>query len=162
LGRAVVDRDRFVSRYRRGDERSGETLAARIEGSRGVEHGSRRPGFGLPLSYSYDAESDRIVVGLVDAPGSKKQRFAESTEEVTLTVYDSEDVDSWRSVLITGTIHPVDPTEVDDELTPLFFRQEDDATSEDRVVGFDWFDRTWYEIRIDEISGRHSGVEDRR
>lgn len=111
-------------------------------------------GYGLPMSYRYDRDNDRIVLGFVNRPGSKKQQFATVTETATLTVYDYEDVDSWESVIVTGTLHAIDDATVPERLTPVFFHPDD---GESGMVELDEFERTWYELRIDEISGRHSG-----
>lgn len=119
--------------------------------------GADNRGYGHPVSFRYDEENDRIILGLVNAPGSKKQRFATATEEVTLTVFDYEDVDSWMSVIVTGTIHQLSEADVPDQFATLFYFQEDDATGERRMVDLDEFERVWYELRVGDISGRYSG-----
>ncbi|WP_254766470.1 pyridoxamine 5'-phosphate oxidase family protein [Salinilacihabitans rarus] len=114
-------------------------------------------GYGLPMTYGYDEADDRLVLGFVSAPDSKKRRFVAAAEEVTLTVYTYEDVDSWRSVVVTGTLESVSESEVSGHLAPLFFVEEDEATGERRFVEFGELEREWYEFRIDDLSGRHSG-----
>jgi nitroimidazol reductase NimA-like FMN-containing flavoprotein (pyridoxamine 5'-phosphate oxidase superfamily) len=116
--------------------------------------GDGNHGYGLPISYSYDQDKGRLVFGFVNRPGSKKQQFATATETATLTVYDYEDVDSWESVIVTGTLHSVDDATVPERLTPVFFRREDGGSG---MIDLDEFERNWYELRIDDISGRYSG-----
>lgn len=118
--------------------------------------GIENRGYGLPMAYSYDEEADRLVLGFVSTPESKKQRFATDTEEVTLTVYTYEDVDSWESVIVTGSIEPIPEPDVSDRLIPVFFVEEND-TGDRRFVQFDDFERQWYELHIDDVSGRSSG-----
>lgn len=114
-------------------------------------------GYGLPMSFGYDEENGRLVLGFANTSDSKKRRFATKTEEATLNVYEYEDVDSWASVLVTGSLHRIDGADVSEPIRPLFFRRETDTPDEGRLVDFDEYERVWYELRIDEISGRHSG-----
>lgn len=120
--------------------------------------GVENRGYGFPVSFAYDAESGQIVLGFVASPGSKKQEFAVATEEATFTVYSYEDVDSWRSVIATGPIRAVEDSEDSFQVPDLFFRQpSDDATHGDEMVDLDQFDRTWYALQIETLSGRQSG-----
>ncbi|MFC6716832.1 pyridoxamine 5'-phosphate oxidase family protein [Natrialbaceae archaeon GCM10025810] len=113
-------------------------------------------GYGVPMSYGFDEADGRLIVGFVNPPESKKRRFAGETEEVTLTVYDWEDVDSWVSVIATGTIRRLDGADVTGRVLPLFFRREDEETGDDRLVDLDESEREWYELDIDDLSGRSS------
>lgn len=119
---------------------------------------SENSGYGFPISYTYEEGNDRIVLGFAPLSGSKKRAFVTATEEATFTVYTYTDVDSWRSVIATGAIQPVDG-EADGLAVPdLFFRRDSDATDADeQLVDLDAYDRTWYELQIDTLSGRHSG-----
>ncbi|WP_254768261.1 pyridoxamine 5'-phosphate oxidase family protein [Salinilacihabitans rarus] len=117
---------------------------------------SRDRSYGLPISYAYDEANDRLIFGFVNTPESKKHQFAVATEEATLTIYEYDDVDSWRSVIVTGPIAPIPDSEVSVQLAPIFFVEEDE-TGESQLVELDEFDRTWYALQIDEISGRQSG-----
>lgn len=136
------------------DRETEEFLAARDHGvlSLGVEN----RGYGFPISYTYDPEDDRIVLGFVNTPGGKKQEFATETDEATFTVYTHEDVDSWEGVVATGPIRPVEDVDDSYRVPDLFFNQEGDD-ADDQMVNLDEFDRTWYELRIDTLSGRRSG-----
>lgn len=124
-------------------------LAANDNGvlSLGVE--SR--GYGFPISYSYGEDTDRVVLGFVAAPESKKREFAAETEQATFTVYDHEDIDAWKSVIVEGPIRLVNEDDAAHRVPDLFWEGD-----EDQVLNLDDFERTWYELRIESISGRHS------
>ncbi len=107
-------------------------------------------GYGFPISYAYGEGDDSVVLGFVAEPGSKKREFAAETERATFTVYEHDDVDDWRSVIVEGPIRLV---EADDAYSvPDLFWEGDDA----EVVNLDAFERTWYELEIASVSGRRS------
>lgn len=114
-------------------------------------------GYGIPMSYGYDEEQNRVVMEFVTSTGTKKGTFVEETEEATLTVYNYADKDTWESVIVTGTIHPIDEEDVYDRYAALFFSQADDAAGQLRWTESIGGDRQWYELRPTELTGRHSG-----
>lgn len=120
--------------------------------------GAENRGYGIPISYSYEPETDRLVLGFVNAPASKKRQFASATDEVTLTVYNYEDVDSWESVIATGPLQSIDERDVSEQLAPVFFSRMDDDSGGDEWVDLDDVEREWYELEIEDLSGRHSGA----
>lgn len=73
-----------------------------------------------------------------------------------LTVYEYEDIDSWESVIVTGTMHHLDETDVSDRFASLLFAQADDAAGARRWEVSDSIERKWYEIQITAISGCRS------
>lgn len=125
--------------------------------SMGVEN----RGYGFPISYSYDRETDRVVLGFTNTAGSKKRDFATETQEVTLNVYEFKDVDSWKSVVVRGTLQEVEEPVNPDRPMSMFFLMEDgegeELGEERRIIDLEEFDRTWFELEIEEVSGRHSG-----
>lgn len=118
--------------------------------------GTENRGYGIPISYHYDPQNDRIVVGMAKLPESKRSKFAAKTDEATLTVYEYHDVDTWESVIITGTLHQIEEAEVPDRLAALFFYPEGPET-DGKMVNLDQFERVWYELRIGDVSGRYNG-----
>ena len=114
-------------------------------------------GYGFPIVYWYEDGAEAVVFGFTVVPDSKKLAFANSTEEVTLTIYDFEDVDDWASVIVTGTIHEVEDADVPEEFSTMFFFRENEATGDRKTHNFDQYERAWYELRMDDLSGRHSG-----
>lgn len=120
--------------------------------SMGVEN----EGYGVPILFGYDEEDSRIILEFVNTPESKKKSNVTETEQVTPTVYNYEDLESWESVIVTGTIHHLDAAEVSDRFASLFFAQADDAAGDRRWKDRGDIEREWYEIRITEVSGRRS------
>lgn len=114
-------------------------------------------GYGFPISYTFDRDGDRLIMGFADSGENTKREFAERTETVTLTIYEFRDVDSWQSVTVTGTLHETTEPEQHDRPMSIFFLQDLGEANKRRIVDLEEFDRVWYELRIDDISGRHSG-----
>jgi nitroimidazol reductase NimA-like FMN-containing flavoprotein (pyridoxamine 5'-phosphate oxidase superfamily) len=141
-----------------GMEMSDKAIRSLLESeSHGVlSMGADDRGYGLPMSYSYDAENERVVFGFVNTSDSEKREFATRTEEATLTVYNYEDVDSWESVVVRGQLQEASEADVTEQVTPLFFLHEDEASNR-RIVDLDEFEREWHELQIDDVTGRHSG-----
>lgn len=129
-------------------------LASKDNGvlSLGVEN----DGYGFPIAYSFDPAADHVVLGFVARPDSKKRAFADSTDTATFTVYDFDDVDAWRSVIVEGTVSRTDDEDDSKRVPDIFYEREDDG---DEFVNLDSFERTWYELDIDSISGRQSDSE---
>lgn len=128
-------------------------LASKDHGVLSLGHDDR--GYGFPISFTYDEENGRIVLGFVNRPESRKLEFASEATEATFTVYSYEDVDAWESVLVGGPIRQLS----DDgsyRVPDVFFRSESDE-GEGRMVDLDEFERTWYGLRIESVSGRRSG-----
>ena len=119
--------------------------------------GSGSRGYGVPMSYHYDREQDRIVVGFVNGPESKKEAFLEAGAEATLTVYTMDDVDVWESVVATGTLSPVNGNSIPEEFVPVFFTRDPESVDQREWNDLDEWERQWYEIRVQDVSGRHSG-----
>jgi len=128
-------------------------LASKDNGvlSLGVEN----DGYGFPIAYSFDPADDHVVLGFVARPDSKKRAFADGTETATFTVYDFDDVDAWRSVIVEGTVSRTDD-DGSNRVPDIFYERENDA----EVVNLDSFERTWYELAIESIPGRQSGPGD--
>lgn len=119
--------------------------------------GAENRGYGFPISFMYDTENERIVFGFVIPPESKKQKFVTETEEATFTVYSYEDVDSWKSVIATGPVRALEDMDGSFQVPDLFFRQaSNDGTEEGQMIDLDQFDRTWYALQIETLSGRQS------
>ncbi len=118
--------------------------------------GADSRGYGFPISYTYDEENSRIIVGFVNKPDSKREEFATASEEATFTVVTYDDVDSWQSVILTGSIRAVDDPGESYQVPDLFFEQDDAADSDEEIVHLDEFERTYYELRVDSVSARQS------
>lgn len=119
--------------------------------------GSNNRGYGFPLSYTYDRDRDRLFLGLTAADGGKKHDFVSATEEVTLCVYRYKDLDSWRSVIVTGTLEAVEESALPQRMNTVFFSHDSGSADGTELATLNDFDRQWYELAIDGLSGRHSG-----
>lgn len=130
-------------------------LASRHTGVLALAAGNR--GYGFPVSYTYDEADDRFVFGFVPSPETKKREYADATDEATFTVYTYEDVDSWTSVIATGPIRRIEEDDVNHRVPNLFFRTGDGENPTDgRIVDLDQFERTWFDLYIETVSGRQS------
>lgn len=138
------------------DEEIASLLASKGHGV--LSLASENRGYGIPLSFAYDQSHERIVLEFVDLGDSKKGAFIEASEEVTLTVHNYEDAETWESVIVTGTLSPLQPEEVSDRSAAQFFAQADDVASDLRWVDDPSVDREWFALEPTEMSGRHGGT----
>ena len=135
------------------DEEARNLLASQEHGVLALADGGQ--GYGFPISYTYDESENRIIVGFVDTPESKREGFAATTTEATFSVHTHQDVDSWQSVIVTGPINQVDAAVDAFEVPDVFYRERSDADqSEEHMINLNEFGRTWYEIQIGDLSGR--------
>ncbi|QIB73163.1 pyridoxamine 5'-phosphate oxidase family protein [Halogeometricum borinquense] len=67
--------------------------------------------YGVPISFGYDGENLYFV--FLRGETSRKEEFAEKTAEATLTVFDVAGRYEWQSVIVSGTIRPVEDDEWD-------------------------------------------------
>lgn len=111
-------------------------------------------GYGIPVSYAYDLENERLIFEFVHVGESKKRDFLGSSDEVTLTTYDYRDPTTWMSVIATGTLTPLSEDEVSDRSAALFFSQADDAAKNLRWVEDADAEREWWGLDIREVTGR--------
>lgn len=67
--------------------------------------------YAIPISYGYDAESGKFYMRLVSTPESEKREFLSSSPSARLVVYEEADP-TYESVIATGTLEKVDPSEL--------------------------------------------------
>lgn len=67
--------------------------------------------YAVPISFGYDTESRRFYLRLVSTPESEKRAFLSASPQTRLVVYE-EDGDTYRSVVATGQLKAVDPSEL--------------------------------------------------
>ena len=137
--------------YAMSDAEIASLLNSKGHGVLSLGHDDR--GYGVPISYGYDEADHRIVLEFVSVAESKKRRFLEATEEVTLTVYEWESTDAWESVIVTGTIRPLEDSDVSDRYAALLFSQAEGIAGDLRWIDADEVDREWFEIVPEEITG---------
>ena len=105
--------------------------------------------YGVPVAFAYDDDHDRVLFDLGFAPESKKRSFIEATDEVCLTTYEHESPHEWRSVVVTGPLEELSEADVDEELESWFYTVAGDIDVEESDL-----ELQWYELRVEEVSGR--------
>lgn len=71
--------------------------------------------YGVPISYGYDEESGRLFfVFLRPGAESRKEAFAETTDNACFTLFNIESEHEWASAVIDGTLRRVDDEEWDE------------------------------------------------
>ena len=115
--------------------------------------------YSIPISYGYDADSRVFYLRLVSTPDSDKRRFLSSEPQARLAIYDENDPQTqYRSVLASGTLERVDPSEMSveeieqygDARRPLF---------EIWGMGKDDLDIQLYRLTPKTLSGRRTEVD---
>lgn len=104
--------------------------------------------YGLPMSFAYDADGDRLLMDMGFAVPSKKRRFLEETDEATMATYDWESHTNWASAILTGTIHRVSEADIDEETASWY-----QSVARDIDVAGTVDDLAWFELRINELTG---------
>jgi nitroimidazol reductase NimA-like FMN-containing flavoprotein (pyridoxamine 5'-phosphate oxidase superfamily) len=108
--------------------------------------------YAIPISYGYDPDERRVYLRLVSTPDSEKRAFLAGDPRTRLVVHET-DGDTYRSVVLTGTLGEV-PRE---DLTPEHVAQYGDAR---RPLFEIWgeakpdLDIGLYVLDPDEVSGR--------
>ena len=69
--------------------------------------------YGVPLSFGYDGTDSLYFVFLGATTELRKERYAEQTEEASVTAFDTGPDGSWRSVIVAGPLDRITPDEWD-------------------------------------------------
>jgi nitroimidazol reductase NimA-like FMN-containing flavoprotein (pyridoxamine 5'-phosphate oxidase superfamily) len=113
--------------------------------------------YAIPISYGYNADTGTFYLRLVSTPDSEKREFLSSNPDCRLVVYEEAEP-TYRSAVVTGSIHEIPR----DEMTVEHVEQYGEAK---RPLFEIWgeskrdLDIKLYELRPDEISGRHIELE---
>jgi nitroimidazol reductase NimA-like FMN-containing flavoprotein (pyridoxamine 5'-phosphate oxidase superfamily) len=139
-----------------GNEMDDETARAflRDQGFGVLSLASDGEAYGIPISYGYDTETERLYfVFLRPGETSKKARFGAATTRASFLTFDVPSRDEWRTVIVTGRLRTVD----DDEWPAVRDALDDNA----------WFptlfsetepmqDIVGWALDIDDVTGMHS------
>jgi nitroimidazol reductase NimA-like FMN-containing flavoprotein (pyridoxamine 5'-phosphate oxidase superfamily) len=67
--------------------------------------------YAIPISYGYDPEGGQFYLRLVSTPESEKREFLTSSPSARLVVHEANG-EIYRSVIASGTLERVDPSEL--------------------------------------------------
>lgn len=115
--------------------------------------GNETGGYGIPMSFGFDRQRDRCILQLSFDEESTKSKFIESGNRVSLSAFEWEDVDDWKSVVVRGALHEI-PLEESSVAGGIFAAYSKIASPEVFRQPVDELDFEWYELRIDEVHGR--------
>lgn len=114
--------------------------------------------YAIPISYGYDADTRTFYLRLVSTPESEKREYLSSNPDCRLVVYE-ESEPTYRSVVVEGSLTKI-PS---DEMTVEHVEQYGEAK---RPLFEIWGESKpdlaiqLYELRPEDISGRHIELEE--
>ncbi|MFB6129987.1 MAG: pyridoxamine 5'-phosphate oxidase family protein [Salinigranum sp.] len=116
--------------------------------------GTEDGGYAIPMSFGYDRYRDRCVFQFAFEEDSQKRSYVDRGNPVSLSIYEWEDVDDWRSVVVRGTLHPVEEEEEVPQSAGVFASFARIASPEVFRHPLEEIDFEWYELRIERKTGR--------
>lgn len=146
-----------MSKERYGVEMSDAEITSFME-SQGVgtlAFGSEEGAYCIPMSFGYDGVNDRLVLQMAVGEENRKSRYIEEGNRVSLSTYDWNSIEDWRSVVVQGTLHRV-PAEETSTVAGIFAAHANIASLEVFRQPLDEVELAWYELRVDEIHGRQA------
>lgn len=109
--------------------------------------------YSVPVAFGYDEGRDRCVFQFIVDETSTKQEYLERTTTASLTVYDWQEGESWQSVVLRGALQPV-PTDEIASAASVFSISGEPAALDVFDKPVDEHEPVWYELRIEEKTGR--------
>jgi len=146
-----------MSKERYGVELSDAEVTSFLE-SRGVgtlAFGDEDGAYSIPMSFGYDSVNDRLVLQMAVGEDNRKTRYVEKGNRVSLSAYDWNSIDDWRSVVVRGTLHRV-PAEETSTVAGIFAAHANIASLEVFRQPLDEVELAWYELRVEDIHGRQA------
>jgi nitroimidazol reductase NimA-like FMN-containing flavoprotein (pyridoxamine 5'-phosphate oxidase superfamily) len=134
-----------------------DAIAAFLE-STGVgtlAFGDERGGYGIPMSFGYDAAGDRCILQFAFGDESEKASYIDADNPVSLSVHEWNSVVDWRSVVLRGRLQRV-PDGESAVAAGIFAAHAKIASLEVFRQPIEELDFEWYELDIDEKHGRQS------
>lgn len=107
----------------------------------------------IPIAFAYDDADERCIFRFVMTEDSRKRHFISQTEVASLTAYDWQTKNDWKSVVVRGPISQLD----DDDLghaAALFSDVGEEAALEVFNKPISEYETQWYEIEVTEVTGR--------
>lgn len=109
----------------------------------------------FPIAFAADSEAERCLFRFVMANGSRKREYLSETETASLTVYEWNGPEDWRSVVIHGALSPVDDGELA-HVAALFSDVGPEAALDVFNRSLSAYDTEWWQLDVAEVTGRGS------
>ena len=132
--------------HRMTDDEIAAFLNEQATGVLSLARGGRA--YGIPMSFAYDEVGNRLLMDMGFGTDSKKRRFLEETDEATIATYDWVGPQNWASAIAIGPIRRVSEADIDTE-TESWYQE----VASDIDVAGTVDELTWFELRIDELTG---------
>jgi hypothetical protein len=78
--------------------------------------------YSFPVSYGYDPEGGEFYLRLAFGPDTEKGDVVDDGQRASLVVYDRDDDDRWRSVVVTGRLEEVTEAAIDSDVVQAMRR----------------------------------------
>lgn len=144
-----------------GDVMDKEAIAEYLErtGVGTLAMGDETGGYGIPMAFGYDRDNKRAIFQLSFGEDSLKEQFITDGARMSLSVFDWEAYDDWRSVVARGSFHRI-PEEDNTVPAGIFASYSKIASPEVFREELKHLDFDWFELRIDDLTGRHMSGEE--
>lgn len=114
----------------------------------------------IPMSFGFDGDRAIFSMQFGAADGSRKRSCLETSTRAGFAVYEeTEPEEVWRSVVITGEIHPVPDEREHDALEAMIANAAFPPDLAVWGVSAEDADLTLYELRIEGRTGREFSME---
>ncbi|WP_276256201.1 pyridoxamine 5'-phosphate oxidase family protein [Halomontanus rarus] len=114
----------------------------------------------IPIAFAYNSGEDRCYFRFIMGKDSLKREFVSETDRASLTVFEWQTKNQWKSVVMRGPIRRV--TDADLSKAATFFSEVgDEAALEVFNDSISEYETVWYELVVSEITGRGQFVGSR-
>jgi nitroimidazol reductase NimA-like FMN-containing flavoprotein (pyridoxamine 5'-phosphate oxidase superfamily) len=107
----------------------------------------------IPIAFAYDETEPRCILRFIMGEGSKKQAFVSSTETASLSTFEWDGKENWKSVVVNGPIRKLANEEMA-EAAALFSTVGEEAALEIFNSPLREYETEWYELQATEVTGR--------
>jgi nitroimidazol reductase NimA-like FMN-containing flavoprotein (pyridoxamine 5'-phosphate oxidase superfamily) len=107
----------------------------------------------IPIAFAYDEDANRCIFRFLATGDSRKMEYVSETTTASLTAYQWHSPEDWRSVVLRGPLSRL----ADGEMAAAAALFSDLGAQSALDVFNDpvsTYDTGWYEMRIDEMTGR--------
>ncbi|RQG97588.1 pyridoxamine 5'-phosphate oxidase family protein [Natrarchaeobius oligotrophus] len=120
-----------------------------------IAFGSEEGGYAVPMSFGYDRSNQRCLFQFISHDDSRKQAYLERSNRVSLSVYEWNGIDDWRSVVLHGSLSEL--PEDEHHAAAVTFAANATPISLGIFPGpANELSFSWHELRISEKTGRRA------